>query len=139
METRNKVNFGLCLLLVSQVFVVRSAHGQDFSVASPIYSRPASHRALWAGSVAAVAAANIMDIHSSWGKSETNKALAGPHGQFGTRGAIIKSSVSTGWLLSQSAVASKVGGRRTFAIGNFVVATLFVVSALHNYGIARPH
>ena len=51
---------------------------------------------LWRVSVAALAAANIMDVQSSWGKRELNPALAGNGGTFGPRGALLKAGITGG-------------------------------------------
>src|SRR5438876_11285647 len=48
-------------------------------------------KAIWRVSVASLAVANLMDVHSSWGKHELNPALAaGPSATFGAQGALIK-------------------------------------------------
>jgi hypothetical protein len=64
--------------------------------------RPGKKR--WWASVAAVAVASVMDVHSSWGRREMNPMLGSPDGRFGPRGLVIKSSLvgaSCGlqWLL----------------------------------------
>src|SRR5260370_21925997 len=60
-----------------------------------------SHRKLWAGSLIALGAANIVDAQSSWGKQEANSALAGPQGSFAARGAVMKTGINSCLLLSQ--------------------------------------
>ena len=64
--------------------------------------RPAKRR--WWVSVAAVAAASVVDVHSSWSRPELNPMLQGPDGRFRVHGVAIKSSIvgaSCGlqWLL----------------------------------------
>jgi hypothetical protein len=51
---------------------------------------------LWRASVIALAAANVMDVQSSWGKRELNPALAGSRGEFGTKGALLKAGITGG-------------------------------------------
>ena len=53
--------------------------------------RPAKKR-WWVG-VAAVAAASVVDVHSSWSRPELNPMLRGPDGRLGVRGVAIKSSI----------------------------------------------
>ncbi len=60
----------------------------------------------WWASVAALAAASVLDMHSSWSRREINPMLRGPDGRFGARGVAVKSSIlgaSCGvqWLLLQ--------------------------------------
>jgi hypothetical protein len=54
-------------------------------------TRPGKKR--WWASVAALAAASVLDIHSSWRRREINPMLRGPEGRFGARGLVIKSSI----------------------------------------------
>ena len=66
---------------------------------APVESAPPQTKpgmALWRASVAALAAANIMDAQSSWGKRELNPALAGNGGAFGARGALLKAGITGG-------------------------------------------
>src|SRR5262245_1515919 len=55
------------------------------------HQTPASPgRTLWRVRMFSLAAANAVDVHSSWGKHETNPLLAGANGSFGSRGSLIK-------------------------------------------------
>ena len=73
--------------LVAAFLMVSAAFGADAATGT----RLAKKR--WWVSVAAVAAASALDIHSSWGRRELNPMLRGPHGRFGARGVAVKSSL----------------------------------------------
>lgn len=47
----------------------------------------------WWVSIAALAAASVLDAHSSWNRPELNPMLQGPDGRFGHRGVAIKASI----------------------------------------------
>lgn len=48
---------------------------------------------LWWASVAALAAASVLDARSSWGRHELNPLLQGPNGRFSARSVEIKSAI----------------------------------------------
>ncbi|SPE35803.1 hypothetical protein SBA6_490028 [Candidatus Sulfopaludibacter sp. SbA6] len=52
---------------------------------------------LWRASVAALAATNVMDVQSSWGKRELNPALVGSGGAFGARGRCSRRGLPEEW------------------------------------------
>ena len=101
-------------------------------VAAP---RPAPGRALWMASVAALAAANIADAHSSWSKYESNPAMAAPGRTFGARGAAIKGGVNAAWVVGQIFLLRKYHAHRALAVINLVAASAFAACAAHNYGV----
>src|SRR5690348_3994474 len=55
-------------------------------------------RDLWRVSMTTLAVANVMDVHSSWGKHELNSALASSNGTFGTKGALVKLGIQGGTM-----------------------------------------
>jgi len=55
------------------------------------WKKPGKKR--WWASIAALAAASVLDAHSSWGRRELNPMLRGPDGRFGYNGVILKSSI----------------------------------------------
>src|SRR5580698_10267817 len=75
---------------------------------------------LWKFSITALAAANGLDIASSWGKAEQNPALAAPSQKFGTENALIKVAI-LGGVTGVEWVATRRGKRKgtTFGILNF--------------------
>ena len=99
--------------------------------------RRQSHGTLWAGSIVALTAANLVDARSSWGKPEANYVLAGSGQRFGTRGAAIKVGINSLWVVSQVAMRRKKRDHLAFVVANFGIAAVFAVSACHNYRIAR--
>jgi hypothetical protein len=101
---------------------------------------PRSYLNFWKVSVTALGAANAMDIHSSWGKHELNSALAGPNGNFGAQGALIKlamqgSLIGIEYLLTRHRPSAKM--YRALGIINFGAATGIAGVAARNYSIPR--
>lgn len=103
-------------------------------------TRPDAGARLWRASIVAVAAANAMDVHSSWGKHELNPTLAGPDGRFGGQGALLKLGLQ-GSLLGIEYLFTRhhPSGRlyRALAVLNFGVAAGIGSVAAHNYTIPR--
>jgi hypothetical protein len=96
---------------------------------------------LWQISLAGVAAANALDVQSSWGKHELNGALAGANGSFGARGAALKLSMQAGMVVVERRLLGHrptAGGYRAAAIANFIVASVIGGVAAHNYGVPQP-
>jgi hypothetical protein len=96
--------------------------------------------AVWRASVTALAVANALDIHSSWGKHELNRALAGPSGNFGRDGALLKLAFQGGlvgleYLVTRGHHSPKV--YRVLSIVNFGAAAAIGGVAAHNYTIPR--
>jgi hypothetical protein len=107
---------------------------------TPDLGRPLSRR-LWQISLAGVAAANALDVQSSWGKHELNSALAGPSGSFGARGTALKLSMQAGMVVVERRLlghSPTARGYRAAAIANFIVASAIGGVAAHNYGVPQP-
>jgi hypothetical protein len=108
-------------------------------VDSPIdLKRPANVR-LWKVSLVSLAAANLLDTTSSWGKCEASPFLAGSTGRFDGRSMLVKSALLGGLV----AVEHITGHRnpklyRFFAIANFSVSAGLTGVAMRNYGIPAP-
>ncbi len=105
------------------------------------WSCPAvSGRNLWLTSVTALAVANALDVHSSWGKRELNQTLAGRSGNFGGQGALLKAAFQGGLvgfecLLMRHRPSSKLN--KVLSIVNFGAAAVAGGVAAHNYTIPR--
>ena len=103
-------------------------------------AEPAREIKLWRYSVAAVGAANILDIHSSWGKHELNNALASSGGTFGLRGVGVKSGLQGGlmgleYLLTRGHGSPRLYRALTYV--NFAAGGVIAATAVRNYGIGR--
>jgi hypothetical protein len=123
---------GIC---VSPIFAERRP--ELLASESAPAERPA-RKTLWLASVTALSAANIVDIHSSWGKRELNQHLAGPGGSFGREGALIKLGVLGGvgalqYLVLHRRPSAKL--YRKLAFINFGNASVTGAVAIRNYGI----
>jgi len=95
---------------------------------------------LWKVSVTALAAANALDVHSSWGKHELNSVLSNSSGKFGGQGALLKAGVQGGllgleYLISRGHPSGKV--YRVLSVINFSAAGVIGGVAAHNYTIPR--
>jgi hypothetical protein len=96
---------------------------------------------LWKVSLAAVTVANIVDIHSSWGKRELNNALATEKGTFGLQSAAFKLAIQGGMVGVQYFAFRGRPNRylnRFMTIMNFSAASVTTGTAIRNYGIPRP-
>lgn len=105
-----------------------------------LLEKPVPYRNLWRTSVAALAVANALDVHSSWGKHELNSTLAGPSGNFGKQGALLKLGFQGGllgieYLITRRHPTGKV--YRAFSIINFGAAAALGGVAAHNYTVPR--
>jgi hypothetical protein len=108
---------------------------------SPFLYRPAPAPKLWKASITSVAVANLMDVHSSWGKHELNSTLSGPSGNFGKEGALLKLGFQGGligleYLITRRHPSQKL--YRALSVINFGVAGAIGATAAHNYTIPRP-
>ncbi len=115
------------------------ACAQDLPLAPKADSLP--NRALWRTSVTALAVANAIDIHSSWGKRELNQTLASGTGKFGGRGAVVKSGFQAGLLgFEYLLMRHRPGGKlnKVLSIVNFGAAAVVSGVAAHNYTVTRP-
>jgi hypothetical protein len=131
-------------LLMLSALIAGSLHGEEALIARPadlpvVSAVPA--RTLWRASVAALAVANVLDVHSSWGKRELNPMLAGQAGHFGGQGALIKLGLQGGlfgieWLITRR----NPNGRlyRALSAINFGASGVIAGTAMHNYQVPRP-
>jgi hypothetical protein len=100
----------------------------------------APHAALWRTSVTALAVANALDIHSSWGKRELNPALSQTSATFGRDSALLKMGFQGGlmgieYLLTRHHPSGKL--YRALSFVNFGAAAAIGGVAAHNYTVPR--
>ena len=105
-----------------------------------LLDRPAPAPTLWRASVTALAVANVMDVHSSWGKHELNSTLSGPSGNFGKEGALIKLGLQGGligfeYLITRGHPSHKL--YRALSVVNFGASATIGGVAVHNYTVPR--
>jgi hypothetical protein len=120
--------FGICTAVLS---------AQETS----LLHRPVPAPKLWQASITALTAANVMDVHSSWGKHELNSTLAGQSGNFGKEGALIKLGFQGGligfeYLITRGHPSHKL--YRVLSVVNFGVSATIGGVAAHNYTVPRP-
>jgi hypothetical protein len=116
------------------------AHAEEAALAK-VPAPPVAGRNLWLASMTALATANALDVHSSWGKHELNPALAGPTGRFGRDGALIKLGLQGGlmgieYLITRGHPSGKL--YRAFSFINFGASAATAGVAVHNYSVPRP-
>jgi hypothetical protein len=104
-------------------------------------SRSVPGKSLWRASLVTLAAANALDVHSSWGKHELNGTLAGSDGRFGGQGALLKLGGQGGllgieYLFTRRHPTGKL--YRALSFINFGAAALTTGVAVHNYTVPRP-
>jgi len=124
--------FGISAVLLS---------AQVISIAPRPKPQPVSDVRLWRASVAALSVANALDVHSSWGKHELNSTLAGPSGNFGRDGALIKLGFQGGLLgLEYLVTRGHPSGKlyRALSFVNFGAAAAIGGVAAHNYTVPGP-
>ncbi|HEV2690194.1 MAG TPA: hypothetical protein VGV35_16665 [Bryobacteraceae bacterium] len=91
-------------------------------------------------SLAALAAGNIADVHSSWGRPEANPILSGAQGRFDWRSAGIKIGIQAPLVGVQLWRAHKHPSPslyKSYAITNFAVGGAFGGVAIHNYRLGQ--
>jgi hypothetical protein len=101
---------------------------------------PTAGRAFWRTSIAAITAANVLDVQSSWGKHELNGTLANSSGTFGVQGALIKlglqgTLMGVEFLITRHRPSGKL--YRALGLINFGAAAGIAGVAAHNYGIPQ--
>jgi len=109
---------------------------QDFR----LVEKPVPYRNLWRASLTSLAVANALDVHSSWGKHELNSTLAGPQGNFGKEGALLKLGFQGGlmgveYLITRGHPSGKL--YRALSFINFGAAAAIGGVAAHNYTVPR--
>jgi hypothetical protein len=91
---------------------------------------------LWKVSLAALTTANLVDIHSSWGKPELNPVLGLSSGRFGWHAALVKAAIS-GAVMGVEYLATRGHRRpslyRALSIANFGSVAAVGAVAAHNY------
>jgi hypothetical protein len=104
------------------------------------FEQPTPYRNLWKASVTALAVANALDVHSSWGKHELNSTLASPSGNFGKQGALLKLGFQGGLLGIEYLVTRRhPSGKlyRALSFINFGASAAIGSVAVHNYMVPR--
>ena len=105
-----------------------------------LIQKPIPSQNLWRASVTALSVANALDVHSSWGKHELNSALAGPGGNFGKQGALLKVGLQGGLMAFEYLVTRRHPSPRLYralSIINFGAAGTIGAVAAHNYTVPR--
>ena len=137
---QNRIMQELMLLLMTGMWVAPAvAEGQ---VALPEEPRPThiAGKNLWRVSLVALAAANVMDADSSWGKHELNPNLSGNNGRFGRDGALLKLGIVGGMFVVESLILRhrpSAKAYRGLALINFGSASVTGGMAIRNLGVPR--
>jgi hypothetical protein len=112
------------------------------AIVSKIAVPPVAGQTLWRVSVATLATANALDIHSSWGKYELNPALSNRNGQFGRDGTLLKVSILGGLLGVEYLITRRHPPNRklyrALSFINFGASAAVAGTAIHNYHVPRP-
>lgn len=93
----------------------------------------------WMWSSVALVAASFADVHSSWGKLESNGLLKSSNGTFGAKGFGIKMGLVSGVLLTQYVMVDKspkLANALTWS--NYGMAAVKTGVAARNYTIEKP-
>jgi hypothetical protein len=125
---RPKTRAVVCLLAVLLIACVMPCQAAQANKRS---------KRLWLASVAAVVAANALDLMSSRGGMEANPLLQNRNGSFNMRrGVGVKAAFSGGMLVSELLFARRTGGQtRSFAITNFGTAAALTGVAVRNWRV----
>lgn len=107
-----------------------------FVVALSLHAETRAQRA-WKWSAAALIAGASADVASSVGQQELNPLYRNPNGQFGTRGALLRSGVVTGSLLTGLLVMRKHPYAKGPAIANFGVGYGLGMLAIRNHRVRQ--
>ena len=93
----------------------------------------------WIWSAVALSAASFADVHSSWGKRESNAMLRSADGIFGAKGLGVKLGIVSGIVLSQHLLVNRSPAfAKPLTYANFGMAGLKFGVAARNYTIAKP-
>jgi hypothetical protein len=93
-------------------------------------------RAMYRWSVAALVAANALDVASSWKGREINPVVGGSTGQFGIASVAIKSGlVTTALVIQHISLRHHPERYKQMAWTNFVVSGFLGAVAIHNEAI----
>ena len=97
---------------------------------------PVPGRAMYGWSVAALVAANALDVASSWHGREINPVVGGSAGQFGIASVAIKSGlVTTALMIQHISLRHRPERYKQMALTNFVVSGFLGAVAIHNEAI----
>lgn len=123
------------------LFILVVSAGALSAQDAPLVNRYQTSAELWRTSITALAVANVVDIHSSWGKRELNSALSNQSGNFGREGLLIKAGLQGGligfeYLLTRKRPSCKL--YRGLSIINFSVSAGMGAVAARNYAIPGP-
>jgi hypothetical protein len=135
---QKRIMQNLMLLLMTGMWVMPAvAEGQVAFLEEP---RPThtTGKNLWRVSLVALAAANVMDVDSSWGKRELNSNLSGNNGRFGRDGALIKLGIVGGMFVVESLILRHRPSAKSYrglALINFGSASVTGAMAIRNFGI----
>ncbi|HZP17079.1 MAG TPA: hypothetical protein VFB00_03870 [Terriglobales bacterium] len=97
-----------------------------------------SGRTLWKASLASFAAANTLDIASSWGKRELNPTIGAAGQKFGGQSALLKSAVVGAIIGVEYAITrgrTHSGVYRKLAILNFCNTGIVTAVAARNFTV----
>jgi len=123
---------------------VYAIHAEDLAPpvaptpAVSIQNHPDPGKNVWRISIATLAVANALDVHSSWGKRELNSTLASSNGTFGPKGALLKLGFQGGLIgLEYLVTRGHSSGRlyRKLAFINFGASAAIGGVAAHNYTV----
>ncbi len=106
---------------------------------TPLLNRYQPSPKLWRASITALAVANVVDVHSSWGKHELNSTLSSQSGNFGKEGALLKAGLQGGLIGFEYLLTRKHQSRKLYrglSILNFSISAGMVGVAAHNYTVA---
>ena len=126
----------LLLLLTLTACAATAQQGLRFTEQAP------KAKVVWQASLVSLAAANALDVHSSWGKHELNPALAtGNSATFGKQGALVKlglqgTLMGIEYLITRGHPTAQV--YKALAIVNFGASAGFAGVAAHNYTVNPP-
>ena len=122
------------MILLSLGMCACALNAQDVSPPE----RTVPGRTLWRASVTALAVANAVDMHSSWGRHELNSTLSGPSGRFGRDGALVKLGFQGGLIGFEYLITRGHPSRRLYrslSVINFGVSATMGGVAAHNYTV----
>jgi len=95
-------------------------------------------RRWWVAGVAALAVANAVDAHSSWGRLEANPMLRSRNGTFGARAVALKGGFIAGLVAVEHLLIRRRPGIAGGCIaGNFAAAGVIGAAAAYNYRVER--
>lgn len=106
---------------------------------APLHAEEVGSKKKFWWSVAALGAASFLDVHSSYGKFESNAVARSSNGRLGMKGVGIKFATFGALLGFESMVSKRYPdfvGKATVA--NFALAGAWTAVAVRNYGIAKP-